>query len=354
MFERGVHNIMANDIVNELLKGKKFWRITPPKEKLLEKIIGLKEEIKKYRPSELDDKQKHILQTCEDYIRIAEELIKARFFSHPHLVWNLLHRVDERIILLMPEHELAARVVDVKAAFDLNIKEEPVRKEWLGDKGKLTAAIHDIAEGGKNNIDKSRYAVKEALQYVDDFVDLGFWKLSINILISVSSALLLAGVMLVYYFVPDLRIGISATSTKPICFAVLGLMGGYLSNLLTKEDFLFVWGGPFFRYLFYNLMARPIIGAFSAVFFYLVEKSKLIFSLNPISATAKTAGLPSVLTINVSSDVRYVYIVFAIAVGFAGEKALRGMMDKVLRRLEEKAEKTKETSPMKKKDEKKD
>lgn len=343
---------MADDIINDILKEKRRWRITPPIEKLLEKIIGLEEQIARYDPDKLNDRQKHILKTCEDYIKITTELIKAKGSSRPHLVWNLLHRVDEYVILLMEEHELSARVIDVRAAFDLTIKEETVRKEWLGDKGKLTEAFNDIAGGGKN-IDKSRYMVKEALQYLDDFVDYGFWKLSMNILMSVLSAFSLAGFMLFYIYVYHHRFNTLLNESNLMPFAILGLMGAYLSNLLTKEDFLFVWGGPFFRYLFYNLMARPVIGAFSAVFFFLVEQSKLIFSINPIVDSKSIAVQSAVININVKPNVvEFVYIVFAIAVGFAGEKALRGMMDPVLKRLEQKAEKTKETNPEKKKNDK--
>ena len=39
----------------------------------------------------------------------------------------------------------------------------------------------------------------------------------------------------------------------------------------------------------------------------------------------------------------FIYIVIGIAAGFAGEKLLRNMIDSVLKRLEEKAAKTKET-----------
>lgn len=346
-----MHSIMAENSINELLKGKRFWRITPPKEKLLEKMIGLEEEITRYKTGiSLDDRQKHILETCEDYIRIVKELIKAKWSSsHPHLAWNLLHRVDERIILLMPEDELSARVIDVKTTFDLTIKEEPVRKEWLGEKGKLVEAVADITSGGKN-IDKSRCMVREALQYLNNFVDNGFWTLSMNTLMSVWSASLLAVFTLIYFKVYHQQSCVPDVTA----FAILGLMGAYLSNLLTKEDFLFVRGGPYFRYLLYNLTARPVIGAFSAVFFYLVEQSKLIFSINRIDEGKTIPIQPTVTNINVNEDVaRYVYIVFAIAVGFAGEKILRRMMDKVLKRLEEKAEKTKETSSKAKKDEEK-
>ncbi len=338
---------MAENKSTDFFKGKGL--ISPPKEKLLEKQIGLEEIVERYKKGEKNAARDQILATCDNYLGHARELMAARGSSHPHLVWNLLHRVDEQLILIMPKEELAARVIDVKTAFDMTIKEDTVRKAWLGDKGKLDVAIADITGPGAN-MSQSRFVVKDALQYLDDFVDYGFWKLSMNNLMSVSSAVLLAAVMLVYYFVSDLRAGIPDGKMAPLSFAVLGLMGGYLSNLLTKEDFLFVWGGPFFRYLLYNLLARPIIGAVSALFFYLVEKSNLVFSIATAGSAAQTAGsnapqgLPSIITINVNpANKGYVYVVLAIAIGFAGEKMLRQMMDQVLKRLEQKAEKTKDT-----------
>lgn len=329
----------------ESFKKKRFWKITPPNEKLWEKIIGLEETVARHGAEKMDDAQRRILKTCENYLGIARGLITANGPSHPHLIWSLLHRVDEHLILLMSKEELSARVIDVITAFDLTIKEEPVRKAWLGEKGKLQEALHDITGEGRK-MEQSRHLVKEALQYLDDFVDYGFWKLSMNSLMSVSSALLLALFSLVFFgfyreHCKELLNLLEQCDLRPI--AVLGLIGGYLSNLLTREDFLFVWGGPFVRYLLYNLLARPVIGAFSAIFFFLVERSKLVFSINATEESAK-AVQSTLITINVSKEhAVYVYIVLAVAVGFAGEKMLRQMMDSVLKRLEKKAEKTKET-----------
>jgi hypothetical protein len=343
---------MADTIESPLVL--ETWKIMPPKEKLLEKISGLENDITRYEHQKPASDHEEIKKVCRENLKTAKELQKA-WFSHPHLAWRYLHHVDEDLILLMPVHELAAKVLDVRTAFDLTIKEEKVRQTWLGDKGKLTQAIDDIA-GTAKDIDQDRYTVKEALRYLNDIVDHGFWKLSMNILVGVYSALILAAVMVVYLL-------IKAPYLLPS--AVLGLLGAYVSILLTREDILFVWGGPYFRYLLYNLVARPVVGAYTAVFFFILEKSKLIFSINPlgqVQASAVHSGLAnadslaqaqttaahsSLINIGVPADtIEYASYIFAFVLGFAGEKALRNMMDKVLKRLEAKAEKTKEANPV--------
>jgi len=167
-------------------------------------------------------------------------------------------------------------------------------------------------------------------------VDTNYWILSMNILMSVCSAALLGVFMLIYFLV--------YSQNDLIPYAILGFMGAFLSNLITKENFLFVRGGPFWRYLFHNLMARPILGAFSATFIFWVEKSKLVFSINPITDGRVPPIQSTLININVNKDVLiYVYIVIAIVAGFAGEKLLRNMIDTVLKKLEARAAKNKET-----------
>jgi len=167
-----------------------------------------------------------------------------------------------------------------------------------------------------------------------------------NTLTSVWSAVLLGMFIVVFFLVYSQVIFVREGIDLEILIFLGGIMGAYLSNLITKENILFVRGGPFWRYLLYNLMARPILGGFSAAIIFLIEKSKLVFSINPIGTDGQlvSAVSSSIVNINVNQDATvYAYIVLAIASGFAGEKLIRNMMDRVLKRLEEKAEKTKET-----------
>jgi hypothetical protein len=171
--------------------------------------------------------------------------------------------------------------------------------------------------------------------------------LSMNILISVCSGILLGAFMVVLYLFYYQGLDVLSDDASLAPFATLGLIGGYLSNLITKENFLFVRGGPFWKYLLHNLLSRAIVGAFSASFIFLLAQSKWLFSINPVIEGSKGQPMPStVLSINVDEGVlTYVYIVLAVAAGFAGEKLLRNMIDRVLKRLEEKAAKTKEAEP---------
>lgn len=333
---------MADNFVMEMIKVKKF--VAPSKEALLEKIAGLEEEISRYEKPNAPPAQAEIVKICKDYIQSAKQCMKS-FISHPHLIWNLLHRVDEHLLLLMEKDELYVSAMNVSTTFDLTVTEKKVRDDVLGENGRLTTAIKEIKQG--QNIEANRYIVKDALNYLNQNVDTGYWILSMNTLMSVFSGALLGLFMVVFYLYFYQGLDVLSESPSLAPFAILGLMGGYLSNLITKENFLFVRGGPFWRYLAHNLLSRAIVGAFSAAFIFLVAQSKWVFSINPVIEGSKVQPMPStVLSINVDESLLvYVYIVIGIAAGFAGEKLLRNMIDSVLKRLEERAAKTKETKP---------
>jgi len=110
-----------------------------------------------------------------------------------------------------------------------------------------------------------------------------------------------------------------------------------------------VRGGPFWRYLLHNLLSKPLMSAFAAVFIYGVEKSKLIFSISRIDTSSASNAASKIISINVTEKSEgYAYAVLAIVSGFAADKILRSMIDGVLKRLEQKAEKTKDSGTEKK------
>ena len=117
---------MPNSFINEILKNKLFT--APSKESLLEKITSLEQALSLHKDKKLSDNQKEVFGTCKAYIQDAKECT-AGFSSHPHLIWNLLHRVDEYMILLVPEDELYSKALDLKTAFNLTITEENVRAD---------------------------------------------------------------------------------------------------------------------------------------------------------------------------------------------------------------------------------
>ena len=337
----------------------RIW-LNPATERLQSKLTNLEEMLEEFRAQDLNHEQKHIADICKTYLEKARGYIdrpllstKFPFFKrrHPHLVWELLHRVDEYFVLLIKDKELYSRAIDVKVSFKLNIKEEKVRDEWIGEKGKLIEILDHIKK--KEHMEESRYVVRDALRLVNEQMDRTFWQLSMNTLTSVWSAAILGGLMvLAWLFYPAgtlQSLGVGAFENTFITLIALGLMGGYISNLMTKEDFLYVRGGPFWRYWLHNLLSKPLMSAFAAVFIYGVEKSKLIFSISSIDTKSASNAASKIISLNVTKGSEgYVYAVLAIVSGFAADKILRSMIDGVLKRLEQKAEKTKDSGTGKK------
>jgi hypothetical protein len=341
--------------MTEQKKGAFGAWMNPATERLESKITHLEETLEGFQVKDLEDEQKHIVKICQTYLEKAKGYTdrpalsaKFPFFHgrHPHLVWELLHRVDENLILLIKDEELYSRALDVKGSFVLNIKEEKIRQEWIGEKGKLIGSLDQIKK--KENMGENRYVIRDALRLVNEQMDRAFWQLSMNTLTSVWSSAILGILMLLAWkfhtpgALDSLEKG--GLGNNFATLVVLGLMGAYLSNLMTKEDFLYVRGGPFLRYLFHNLFSKPLMSAFAALFIYILERSKLIFSINSIATTGNASKAASqIITFNVIPEgVGYVYAVLAIVSGFAADKVLRNMIDTVLKKLEQKAEKTKD------------
>jgi hypothetical protein len=331
--------------------------LNPATERLLSKLTNLEEVMKEIK---VDHAQQHIFDTCKAYLSKARDFINRSPWTnkfpylrsrHPHMIWELLHRVDENLILLIKEEELHCRAIDVKSAFDLNIKEEKVRKEWIGkdgEPGRFKTILEEIQQN--KHIPKNRCQIRYALKLVNEQMDRTFWRLSMNTLTSVWSGVMLFMLMLISMLVqPEgalYNLGKYGLRQHFLTLVALGLMGAYLSNLMTKEDFLYVRGGPFVRYFLHNLFSKPVMCAFAAVFIFIVEKSKLIFSIIEVSANQSVPKTTAtqVISLNVCEGCAgYTYAVLAIVSAFAADKVLRTMIDSVLKKLEQKAEKTKDT-----------
>jgi hypothetical protein len=327
--------------------------LNPASEKLLSKITNLEENLEGIKAQELTSEQQHLVKICETYLVTARGYLDRPWWPprsrHPHMIWEMLHRVDECFILLIKKDEFYSRASVVKTSFDLNIKEDKVREEWIGANGKLKKALDNITAGTYNEGD--RYAVKDALNFVNEQMDRTFWQLSMNTLTSVCSGTLLGLLMLlawIFYKYPIIPIGTlyslnaGGLSEHFLTLIALGLMGAYLSNLMTNENFLYIQGAPFWRYFLHNLVSKPLMGGFAAFFIYILARSKLIFSITTPDQTKATVF--QIISINVPAEgVGYAYALLAIISGFAADKLLRNMIDSVLKKLEQKAEKTKDS-----------
>lgn len=372
----------------------KFYRwISPAEEGLWTKFLEVNKYLDVLEKQELTNFQREIINKCRERMKDAKDSIDVGNIwwtwipfatlrrKNYKIFWELVHRTDEDIILLIPEAELLSRVVDVKTSFDLNIKDESLREEWLGkggEKGKLLMVMdsviknsgflspsinnenasspsgsrgsdHDGLLNGSKMLVASRYIIKEAMKIINERMDHSFWILSLNNMVGVLSSFLLAFWMFIFYIIgySTQLIGLADFALEDVIIpvSILGLMGAYVSNIITREDFLFI-KGPFWRYLIHHIITKPVLAAFAAVFICVLEKSKLIFSITPVTKTDQTiaTGIQQVISINVPADYDgYVYAILAIAAGFSADKLIRVMIDRVLRRLEENAEKTKES-----------
>jgi hypothetical protein len=329
----------------ELTALKKHFN--PARERLWAKIASVEQDLDRVAAT---GTLAQVRERSVENVRKARACFEGRW-GHPHLAWKFLHRVDEDLLLLVGYEELKARALDVQTAFELNILEPSVRAVWLGTeggaKGALVRAVEKLETADAAD---ARETVRAALQRVNEQVDRRFWVLSANVLTSVWSGALLAVLLAAYgllwaYASPSAFTAVGTLGTSPtsdfIPIALLGIMGAYVSNLMTKQDFLFVRGGPYWRYLLHPLVAKPVLSAFAALFVYAVAHSGLIFSLGaPDAAKVGTSAAPLALNVPAGESTAFAYIVLAIVSGFAADKVLRDMIDRVLKRLEEKAEKT--------------
>lgn len=327
----------------------RHW-FTPSKESLLAKRTGLEQQIETLGASSLTGAQLSVLKRCRDNLEQVKTFDDSWRPNHPHLAWRFLHRVDQDLLLVVPGPELAAAAQSLVGDFDMNITEPKLRAAWLGQDGRtglLPQAVERLRTYPED--EPSRHLLRQALGLINDQMDCDFWVLSINTLTSVLSGIMLGVCMVVFgwlgYVSGFATLGTGSLEISQVGpLALLGLMGGYLSNVLTKEGFLYLRGGPFWRYVLLHLVTRPILSAFGAVLLAILVKAELVLAINP---PADWAG---VLALQVGKNAGYAYAALALVAGFAADKLLRDMIGRVLKQLEQKAEKSKESTAESKKE----
>jgi len=333
--------------------------INPSKESLWSKYAYLEETLQIIENSghTHNARKEAIIAICRDNLAFARACFGKKWYEayHPHLAWEFMHRVDEDLIQLIPDDEVLAKAIETKTYFDMNIAENKFRQEWLGreggEKGRLVVIIDNITRTGKA-AEQDRINIQHALNLVNKQVDRTFWTLSQNTMTSVISGFFLILAIAISWFLSitanfqTLGTGCSgnACDNEILAVIMLGLIGTYISNVITKEGYLYVRGGPYWRYFIYHIIIKPALGAIAALFIYFIAQSKLLFVITSAAAADKASAI---LTLKVpEGSVGYAYCVLAIAAGFASDKIIREMMDKVLKKLAQSAEKTKE-SPIK-------
>jgi hypothetical protein len=323
-------------------------------ENLLAKAANLGEQVAVLEADGLPPAQLRLLDRCRQNLEAVDRLQRPWRPHHPNLAWRYLHHVDEDLYLLLPREQVLADAYDLQIDFDRNIIDTRLRNAWLGtasSPGRLDEAIAAL-ENRAEEIE-ARHLLREARHLLDAQADMSFWTLSVSTLTIVASGFALAAAMLAYALLGygaaierlarlnlaeqlhRVATGVPDLSTL-VALALLGLMGGYLSNMLTRVNFLFPAGGPFWRFVLLHLVARPVMSAFGAVLIMVLIKSGLIFAVNPIGNVA-----PGVVVLQVPEGaLGYTYASLAVACGFGSDKVLRAMIGRVLQVLQLRAEKT--------------
>ncbi len=332
---------------------------SPSTERLVAKRAGLEQQLEVLKAAEPTTAQQYVLRRCRENLDQVTTLDDPWRPHHPQLVWRLLHRVDEDLLLVMPRPEALAAGQDLLAAFEMNVTEPKLRLAWLGEDGKngpLPKAIEQLrgkaefTSSGKEDEEdeKARHLLRQGLRLVNEQMDNGFWNLSSTTFTALASGIALGIAMLAFWQLhcaSSLRLDPGAPEfalddRQLGSLALLGLMGGYLSNALTREGFLYPPGVSYLRYLLLYLVGRPVVSAFGAVLLALLVKIGFFLVINPTDRTGIVA-----LHVN-PRDVGYAYGMLAVVAGFAADKLLRDMIGRVMTLLEQKAEKTKESLPV--------
>jgi hypothetical protein len=191
-----------------------------------------------------------------------------------------------------------------------------------------------------------REVVRRALRVSNERSDRHFRQLAFNAFIRVASAvvvvlIIIAGGIVSHYAAPH---DPNELGTQALLMLV-GAMGALTSNMLTRS-LLLAATGPNRRFILYNVLMRPVLGAIAAYVFVVLALSGLLFQIQsgiaPTATSPAPATHPALITITLPSQgaVSAAYFVFAFAFGFSAERILARTLDQALQRLFTTAEKT--------------
>jgi hypothetical protein len=305
-----------------------------------------------HRPG-LTEQERFILDQCCQKLTLAKECID-RTFKRPFSFWELVHEVDALLLLVLPVEMLATQSLAVQQRFEQKVTNPVLRELWLGTEqapGPLREAVQLLRSQLKPTEDpgspqgltgerlaRCRYILHGALSVMDAQRDKRFWQLSLNVSIQILSAILLLvlfGLALLAF--DQTLLSDNLTKHQPdalVLFALCGMGGAVLSNMLSKERFV-VSTGATVRYFFYYLFVKPLIGGFAALFLILLEQSGLLLSVVVTHGTTAPNPSQALVQIVVSSEAAafFARAVLSVAVGFSADRMLSSMMDSVLGRL---------------------
>lgn len=293
--------------------------------------------------------------------------------------WQLLHRVGEEMILLMDQNELSAYGLRLEVEIKTSTLPDVQKTDWTK---KISETVKKCAASGCNDeeLKHARHMFKNMHRAVNSIVDDSFWDLWAKKLLALSYTVLL--ILAILWLLIEMSRNACLT---PLKILTLGAAGGLLSGILTGERET-IPKGHFWAPITYYILARPALGALAAlVTFWMIESQFLITIDPPLTEDVKAftcassakgkfvtpqvsepphpqespqrsgpqvekSGKKEKGSIDVSmvtltakkGKQNYLYLLVLLFAGFAGDKLLKIVADRVTAKLIAQAEKTKE------------
>jgi hypothetical protein len=284
-----------------------------------------------------------VFSQCRQELREAQECLGGAF-RRSFSFWDCIHDVDERLLLATPESRLLEQAIALRGTFESKFKRNrELREVWLlrdGEKGLLTDLVERLRHyktgeprDSRHPLADDRELLRQVQHVINDRTDYGFWQLNMGVSIQVISAFALLAIMFAAWFIlstPPLRSALPA-------IAAAGAAGAIVSNMIARRAVITTIGATT-RHFLYHLVAKPVVGAFSAIFVYLVGRSQLIYAVVPRSSLPAESQAPIQIVVGPEALVP-VFAVIAIASGYFGDKLLSPMFENVIGKVFQKSEK---------------
>jgi len=335
--------------------------------------IDIKNQLALLKDQISDPDQIKIINSCEEYIAELETTIDNRQIAS---AWRLLHRIQEEILLLVSPAQLTSEGQRVIQSMQLSALSDAVKKDWID---KLKDSIAKIENNGKYEEMKSRQLIKMAANVINDYTDDSFWdiwtKRWMSFIYLFAIALILIDLAASYnnkLISPNAQLSLNLVM-------LLGALGGFASGIWGSSQEYFAKGYFWVNTLYYAFV-RPVAGIIAAiVMFWLLMGQAYIkvdpplapYQIAPFYSKCKDSGLiskctPTVLMNSQSTDIMstststnentlitfkapkgmsiFLYMLLLLIAGFAGDRLLKSVTDKVMTKLFNEAEKTKDAS----------
>ncbi len=295
-----------------------------------------------------------VFDQCEQKLEMARKCLE-RTFRRSFSFWDLVHQIDELLLLVTPREMLATEALDLLAKFERKVQDPASRNAWLGEDaelGPLRQVVARMKQGTAGDsstppeqelaqLQQDREILRGAMHLLNEQGDKYFWTLGTNVSVQILSAVMLVSLFASAFLWGRMLLpGFSGSPMGSAMAILFGAAGAIISNMLWKKPFV-TSIGPTARYFVYYLFAKPVVGAFTALFIYLLGRSQLLFEILVEGSRSAGAHAAVQIVVGTAAAADFAGAAIAVAAGFSGDRLLSAVVDQVLGRISSKAEKEK-------------